>query len=156
MKKIIFITLVAALMVSLVSFAAFAKENAPGPGPRVGRGGPGMFKDLNLTIDQQQKILKIRQEFQKETMDLRFSIQNKRLELKNLWNTKPLNQAAIETKTKEIAGLRVQIANKAQVMMDKIKAVLTPEQLKTLQNNAQGRPNLHCWRKGDCGHRGME
>jgi Spy/CpxP family protein refolding chaperone len=154
MKKTLLITLIAALLISLVSFAAFAKGNMQGPGsgngPGFGRGQQGFVHDaaLKLTEDQEQKVLKIRQDFQKDTIDLRFAMQSKRIELRNLWNANPLNQAAIEAKTKEMVGLRVQMANKGKAMLEKIKAVLTPEQLKIFESHRIDRQGFGGPRQG--------
>ena len=90
---------------------------------------------LDLTPDQQQKILVIQQDFQKETLSLRFEMQKKNMELRQLWAAKPLNQAAIDPKTKEITALNVQLTTKAQAMQEKIKSVLIPEQLKKANDN---------------------
>lgn len=143
MKKTILITLMAALMVASVSFAAMAKGRGQGQGQgqmmntefRGGGRGMGNFAELKLTVDQEKKILEIRQQFQKDTIDLRFEMQKKQLELRELWTAKPLNQSAIEAKTKEVTGLRVQMTNKAQTMFEKMKAVLTPEQQKKLDES---------------------
>jgi Spy/CpxP family protein refolding chaperone len=101
--------------------------------PQMAPGVNGFFaKDLNLTIEQQQKLIAIQQQFQLDTLDLRFAIQLKNIELRELWSAKPLDQEAIETKTKEIAGLRVQFVNKGQAMKEAMKSVLTAEQQKQL------------------------
>ncbi|HYH02735.1 MAG TPA: hypothetical protein VEC37_06505 [Bacillota bacterium] len=55
--------------------------------------------------------------------------------MRQLWAAKPLNQKAIENKTKEVTALRIQISEKSQIMFDKIKAFLTPDQQKLLETN---------------------
>jgi Spy/CpxP family protein refolding chaperone len=135
-KTLIIFTMVAALMATIgYSVLAFgpAAGRGPGQGGRMGMrnaGGNGLAAELKLTPEQQRKLLAIRQQFQKDTQDLRFEVQQKMLDLRELWSAKPLNQAALESKAKEVTALRVQLATKSQTMQDKMKAVLTPEQLK--------------------------
>ncbi len=132
MKKLFLTTVVALVLVGTVSLA-FA-GNGRGQGPNQG-GGTKVFKNLNLTPEQEQKMLVIRQDFQKETQPLRFEIQKKQLELRQLWSAEKLNQGAIEAKEKEIAGLRVQMVNKARAMQDKMKSALTAEERKKLEES---------------------
>jgi Spy/CpxP family protein refolding chaperone len=65
-------------------------------------------------------------------------MQQKNLELRQLWSVKPLNQAAIGSKTKEVTALRVQITAKRDTMQEKMKAILTPEQLKLYNERTPG------------------
>ncbi|MCL6592174.1 MAG: hypothetical protein K6U80_19785 [Firmicutes bacterium] len=59
----------------------------------------------------------------------------KNLELRQLWAAKPVNQSAIDAKNKEVIAIQVQMNAKAQAMQEMIKTVLTPEQLKQLNEN---------------------
>ena len=142
MKKILLITIIAALLVGTLSLAALAF--GPGRGPGQGQaGGYGLYNNsLNLTADQQQKILAIQQDFQRDTQPLRFELQKKHLELRQLWTAKPLNQSAIEAKNKEVIAIKVQLVTKAQAMFDKIKSILTPEQQKQLGDFANFGPGF--------------
>ena len=129
MKKTLFIIFISALLVGLTAFGVAA----------AGRGkimisekfGPG---GLDLTIEQQQKILSLKQTFQKDTANLHFDLQKKNLELRQLWEAKTLDLNAINAKTNEINALKVQLIPKQRDLMEKIKAVLTPEQQKQLNN----------------------
>jgi Spy/CpxP family protein refolding chaperone len=137
MKKTLIIFTIAAMLITTIGYSVLAYGPASGrgrgQGGRMGMrngGGNGFMAELKLTSEQQQKLLVIRQQFQKDTQNLRFEMQQKNLELRQLWSAKPLNQAAIESKTKEVTALRVQITAKRDTMQEKVKAVLTPEQLK--------------------------
>jgi Spy/CpxP family protein refolding chaperone len=125
MKKLFLISLVVAVMIGAVSFSAMAFGKGPGQG-----GGNRFLNGLNLTSDQQQKILEIRQGFEKETLSVRQDLQKKMTELRQLWAADQLNQGQIDAKNKEITGIRIQLTTKSRAMMEKIKAVLTPDQLK--------------------------
>ena len=133
MKKTLLTIMVALVMAGTVSLAAFA-GNARDQGKNQA-GISKFFENLNLTSEQQQKLLVIRQDFQKETQPLRFEIQKKQLELRQLWSAESLNQSVIESKEKEVTGLRVQMVNKARTMQDKMKSVLTADQLKKLDES---------------------
>jgi Spy/CpxP family protein refolding chaperone len=144
MKKLLSIIAVTVLLVGSLAFTtlAFGPGNGACPG---GKGGFGMreLDSLNLTNDQQQKILTIRHEFEKDTLSLRQEMRKKRQELQQLWSADNLNQAAIDAKTKEMNALQIQMTQKSREMFNKIKAVLTAEQLKQLEarKQNQGRRN---------------
>lgn len=154
MKKTVLITLITSLMVTLVSFAAFGKAQQP-----LGKPGPGkgnlLFAELKLTEEQLDKIMAIRQQYEKDMIDLRYALQKKNRELAKLWAAKPLDQAAIDAKTKEVNAIRIQMRTKRDTMKEQIKAVLTPEQLKVynekMKNNKNRRPGLAPGGRCQCG-----
>jgi Spy/CpxP family protein refolding chaperone len=156
MRKTLLTTVIALVLVGMVSGSAFA--GGYGRSERPNRTGScQIFKNLELTPEQQQKLLAIRQDFQKETQPLRFEIQRKQLELRQLWSAQTLNQSAIETKTKEIAGLRVQMVKKARAMQEKMKSILTAEQRRKWEErlpkhnpDAGRRGRRGCGRRADC------
>jgi Spy/CpxP family protein refolding chaperone len=143
LKKILLITAIVALLIGSLTLAAFAY--GPGNGGGWGCKGGGNFgiNSLNLTAEQQQKILAIRQEFQKNTLALRQEMRKKRQELQPLWSADTINQGAIDAKTREMNSLRIQMVQKSREMSGKIKAVLTPEQLKQLESRKQERGQGH-------------
>lgn len=154
MKKLLSIVAVTVLLIGTIAFTALAF----GPGNGACQGGKGTgngmwgLNSLNLTNEQQQKILIIRQEFERDTLNLRQEMQKKRPELQKLWWADTLNQAAIDAKTKEMNTLRIQLKQKSRDMFNKVKAILTPEQLKQLeaqqQNRGQGKGGRG---RGGCG-----
>lgn len=132
MKKGLLTTLIVVVLVGTVSLAAFAYGNGRGrSGDQMGK--PGFFQNLNLSPEQQQKLLEVKQDYQRETQSLRFEMQKKQLELRQLWSASTLNRSAIEAKEKEVTGIRVQLVTKARAMQDKMKSILTAEQLKKLE-----------------------
>lgn len=145
MKKTLIIFTIVAMLIATIGYSVLAYGPASGSGRgqggRMGMrngGGNGFMAELKLTSEQQQKLLVIRQQFQKDTQNLRFEMQQKNLELRQLWSVKPLNQAAIGSKTKEVTALRVQITAKRDTMQEKMKAILTPEQLKLYNERTPG------------------
>ncbi|NLW47501.1 MAG: Spy/CpxP family protein refolding chaperone [Firmicutes bacterium] len=132
MKKKLLATLVVAVLVGSISLTTFAMGGGQVNG-FCEAGLPKICRRLNLTPEQELKILRIRQDFQKETQPLRFEMQRKQLELRHLWAAKILDQSKIETKEKEVSGLRVQIINKARGMREKVENTLTAEQRSKLE-----------------------
>ncbi|MEJ5330458.1 MAG: periplasmic heavy metal sensor [Desulfobaccales bacterium] len=94
---------VALLMVAVaLALGLMALEVAyaqPGMGPR----GAG------LTPEQAQKIYELRQQFLKETEDLRQQMFTKRTELTNLWAAENPDEKQIRVKQQEINALRDKI-----------------------------------------------
>ena len=149
MKKTILITMMVALLVGTCAFAAWA-DPGTGPGHFGKEGRMGIFRDLNLTLDQQQKIMTIRQDFEKDTLTIRNDMQKKNSELRQLWKANPLDQTAIDSKTKEINTIKIQMITKMRVMREKMKAVLTADQLKKINDFKQN----HQFGPGGMGKRG--
>jgi len=152
MKRLIGIGLALVLIAGTVGIAAAA--GGPGYGGRGGFGagiggqlGAGisagicrMASYLGLSDEQQQKLLQLRQDFINRTQALRFELQRKMLELRQLWAKQPLDQQAIANKTAEVTSLKVKLAEEAQSQAAAVRNVLTPEQQKKLdeaQANAQ-------------------
>lgn len=151
MRKTLLTTVIALVLVGVISGSVFA--DAYGRRQRSNQTGSyKIFKNLELTPEQQQKLLAIRQDFQKETQPLRFELQRKQLELRQLWSAQTLNQSAIEAKTKEIAGIRVQMVKKARTMQEKMKSILTAEQRRKWEENFS-QPNPGVGRRGRRGGR---
>ncbi len=89
---------------------------------------------LNLSLEQQQKIIAIRQQFENDTLFIKNDLRVKEKELRQLWAADPLNQSAIDNKTKEVNSLRIQLITKRRAMFAQMKAVLTPEQLAKIKS----------------------
>lgn len=149
MKKIIMIITLVALLIGTFTLAAWAE-----PGTGFGRFGRecrvGNYNDLNLTLEQQQKIMAIRQEFQRDTLILRNDIRKKRNELQQLWTADQLNQTTIDAKTKEMNVLKVQMVTKQKAMREKIKGILTAEQFKKMNELFKNDP-IGPRNRGNCG-----
>lgn len=161
MKKILALILTTGLLLVMVSFGVMAKgrNNSEFYGGRNRLGHQQMrLGQLDLSADQEKQILTIRQEFQKETQNLRFEHQKLQLELRQLWEAQSLDQKELEAKTKAATALEVQLAVKNQEMFEKIKKVLTPEQIKkvdTLENGPDKRFQKRTFKgKGELNHFG--
>ncbi len=94
-------------------------------------GGPrGMF-NLDLSEEQLTEIRQMMLDFQKETLELRNQMQMKQLELKELMLASPADMDQVRVKLEELAQLQVELRMKTFERQDKVKELLTPEQLKS-------------------------
>ncbi len=129
MTKAIVCVILAVFLVAALTMTAAAFS--PGPQERI----PNRFAGvLNLSDDQQQKLLVIRQDFQKNTLGIRQKLELTRFELKKLWKAQPLDSSKINAQVKIATDLQIQLVQKRREMSEKAKAVLTPEQQKNLEN----------------------
>jgi Spy/CpxP family protein refolding chaperone len=135
MKKIIF----AIIMAAILATAGVAMGQGWGKGPGMGMGygpysggarawGPGLWRALNLTPEQVEKIKALRGSFFKEKIPLRNDLMSKRLELRALWAQTNPDEEKILAKQKEINALRAQLEEKATRNRLEMLKILTPEQ----------------------------
>jgi Spy/CpxP family protein refolding chaperone len=99
----------------------------------LGRGFSGLVDRLDLTVEQQHELLMIRREYAPQILDLRLELQQKMLELQQLWNADELDEEAIAQKAGEVAALRVRLTKAEEALAEKEKQVLTPQQLEKLE-----------------------
>src|SRR4030042_1325018 len=97
------------------------------------KGSPDMkmeefIKSLNLSEEQVTEIKRILLDFQKDTLELRNSLQIKELEVKALLLQPLTEMTKIKAKYEEIAGLQVEIKVKTIERYLEIKGLLNPEQ----------------------------
>nr|WP_269206144.1 Spy/CpxP family protein refolding chaperone [Capillibacterium thermochitinicola] len=109
-----------------------------GGGIGVACGLPGaqgiQWRNLDLTPEQSEKILTIRQEFAKDTLELRQQLQRAQLELHQLWAAENPDQTAINQKLAAMTPLRLELKKKIQEAQKQIESILTPEQLEQYNN----------------------
>ena len=124
MKRTIWIFIAAILVISMFTCVAWAGSDFETDDYIMDNN-----NGLNLSLEQQQKIMAIRQQFENDTLSIKNDLRVKEKELRQLWAADPLNQSAIDNKTKEVNSLRIQLITKRRAMFAQMKAVLTPEQL---------------------------
>jgi len=136
MKKII----VVGMLVTLLAAAGLvmAQGSEKGSGMEMGygphSGGHGLWRALNLTPEQTQKIQALRESFFKETLPLRNDLMSKKLEMRSLWLQANPDEEKILAKQKEISVLRVQLGERAIKNRFEMRQILTPEQQAKLAN----------------------
>ncbi|HNR65635.1 MAG TPA: hypothetical protein PKJ95_05005, partial [Atribacterota bacterium] len=75
--------------------------------------------------------------FQKETLELRQQIQTKQLELRELRLSSDPDLNQVKAKFEEISKLQLEIRMKAFERQQKVKEILTPEQLENCRQGLQ-------------------
>ena len=88
----------------------------------------GFIKSLNLSEEQITEINKTLLDFQKDTVELRNSIQIRELEVKALLLEPQTELVKIRVKLEEIADLQVELKVKTIEKYLEVKDLLTPEQ----------------------------
>lgn len=122
------------LLVFILSAASLAYAF---PGYGLGKG--QAFKDLNLTDEQIKKITDIRTQYFDKMLTLRNDLAKLNFELRNLYLQNNPDQKLIDDKISKIKELKDKMLSLKQEEFEKIKGVLTAEQLSKLQNQ-QGLP----------------
>lgn len=149
-KKLVILTLIIAITVVFLGLtqSIYAQENKPLMKQKMLpcksgefremmdkrlKGSPDMMmeefiKSLNLSEEQVTEIKKVLLDFQKDTLELRNSLQIKELEVKALLLEPLTEMTKIKAKYEEIAELQIEIRVKTIERYLEIKGLLTPEQ----------------------------
>lgn len=143
-NKLLMFSLLVALAFMLVSFGVTSADaHGRGQGP-CGMGGPGQGfgslgedgpmprnfgQSLNLSTEQQQKMQALQFAFVKNTLDTREELGKKRLERKALLESDPVEWKKVDQLTDDIAKLEATMEKEKMRHREKVKKILTPEQL---------------------------
>jgi len=152
--KLMVLTLVVAISVVFLGFAqsSYAQQNAPLVKQKMQQQKSSVFREmmerrlkdspavkmgefiesLNLSEEQKTEINKTLLDFQKDTVELRNSIQIKKLEVKALLLEPQTELVKIRAKLQEIADLQVELKVKTIEKYLEVKDLLTPEQQEKL------------------------
>lgn len=142
------ISLVAILFLAILTVAPLtAQEPAPmapdqdedlfeGPGPGMGPG-QGMFKQLDLSTEQIEKLRDMRTSHQKEMIPLRAELKVARIELRELVRAGD-NTSAIDAKIDQIGKLQTQLEKKRVQNQLQMRSILTPEQRQKMEMGRAG------------------
>src|SRR5262244_3275584 len=136
-----------ALAASIAVAQTVTTDQSNPQGPRTGhfRGdhkGPGwggmrggMFKQLNLTEDQQAKIKQIRENFATQNKPLTDQLRAKRQELRQASEGGTFNEALATQKLTEMASLEAKMMGERFKLHQEMLSVLTPEQKAQLEQS---------------------
>ena len=120
-------------------FAGPGSSGGPwGPGQRMGTfgpafgEGPGPGQRLNLTKEQIDTMREMRDRYFQETRDMRYELAQKKLEMRKLFTDPKVDDATLLAKQKEVSSLRQKLMDKMAQMMIEGRKILTPEQIKKL------------------------
>ncbi len=152
--KLMVLTLVVAISVVFLGFAqsSYAQQNAPLVKQKMQQQKGNEFREmmerklkdspavkmrefiesLNLSEEQKNEINKTLLDFQKDTVELRNSIQIRELEVKALLLEPQTELVKIRAKMEEIADLQIELKVKTIEKYLEVKNLLTPEQQEKL------------------------
>ena len=149
MKKLTLVLMAFVLGVLLtVPAFAFGPRGGNGPGGCYQGNCPGgerdyypdkMFKKLNLTDEQKNKIEALVTAREKEIRPIREKMFDKSVELRRLWLNENPDKDKILALQKEARTLRDNMEDKATALRFEIRKILTPEQQAKLANFGWGR-----------------
>ena len=118
-----------------ISFAYGPRGGGSGMGVPCLAEGRAMHKDLNLTKEQAEKMWQLKDKLYNDTKSLRYNLFQKRFELKGLYDNPDVQDAAILSKQKEINALKAQLQDKRAEFKLAQRRILTPEQIKKLDEH---------------------
>jgi periplasmic protein CpxP/Spy len=95
----------------------------------------GMFRQLNLTADQQAKIKQIRESFATQNKPLHDQLRAKRQELRQASEGGTFNEALATQKLTEMASLEAKVMGERFKLHQEMLSVLTPEQKAQLEQS---------------------
>ncbi len=141
----------------LVIAAPFSFAQMGGPGPECGCQGAGMsmrrhdgmmmkqgphfqriLASLGLDENQKKAVSDIRSRVAKDTVRKRADLQIARIDLRNILNKDKVDMAAVESNLKKTATLQTEIRLSHIKAWQEVKALLTPEQKKKLDELRAG------------------
>ena len=171
--KVIQRNTLAALVASAALVAAgavWAQDSPPGD-PSAANAGEGMsrgpasmqhramMEKLNLTEVQTKKIEDIRYQHQKKAITLRADLESARLDLGRMMRADQPDSRAINSQIDKLGQARITLEKDRVAQMLEMRAILTPDQLKTWRQMRGGRhggfrPGMHGDAPGGMWHEG--
>jgi Spy/CpxP family protein refolding chaperone len=133
-KTIIVGLTVVFLMASMVYAQTQGESRQRGDGQR-GR----IFKELNLTQEQEKKLEENRGVQREELMKLRMAIKEKQTKLQEELKNPALTRATVEPLVSEIKSLQAQLIDHRISGIFAVKEILTPEQFAKFQQMTEKR-----------------
>lgn len=130
--KLVVIALAVVFLASGVAYAQSEGEHTPADKEQKSR----IFKELNLTAEQQQKLKENRKAQREGMMNLRASIKEKYVKLQNDLKDPAVTKVAIEPLVNEIKSLQGQLVDNRIAGIFAVKEILTPEQFTKFQQAA--------------------
>ncbi len=119
---------------------AMGTDGGPGwkGGPGAGRGAGRLAAELNLSKEQQDKLVQLRNKHWEEMKPLRDEMFQARQEMRQLFTDPATGDATILEKQKQIAALQQKMQEKMVQFRLEQRKVFTPEQLNKMKDLPQG------------------
>jgi periplasmic protein CpxP/Spy len=147
MKKIRL--LIVGLVVALLAVSsAYAQEQNAGK-PDAGKIKEGIYKELNLTVDQQQKLEANRKAQREKMMQLHQAMMGKEKQMREALGDPAVNRASVEQLAGEIKSLQGQLIDQRVSGIFAVKEILTPEQVTKLNQIMEKRREDRKEHQGD-------
>jgi protein CpxP len=127
LSKGLFLTVLAA---PLAALPAQAGKGGEGKGARMGGGGMGFFKELNLSEEQRAKLKELRENNKGDLKPKREALKKARDEFRSLMGSENATDAQIRSAFQKLQALRSEVATGSIDRMLAVRQVLTPEQRK--------------------------
>lgn len=139
-KKTFLICLVLVLVLGAVFAVSAGGRRGFAPAPSWAVGGCfGLVEALDLTDDQLAKLKEIEKTTYEKTKEIRSKLQDLLFEIGQLRLAKNPDKAAIEAKMDQVMKLRKQLYEIQEDRWQKVKSILTKEQLEKLNRLRWGR-----------------
>jgi len=155
MKKV-YTVLLAAVLIA-IGTAVYAAPPSPSEkgSPEGGFEGTSshhqpFFAKLGLSEEQKARMRDVWSRYRTDVHDLRYTLMEKRLEMRKLFTDPKTDQATLLSKEKELSGLKQKLDERRTQAMLEWRSILTPEQIGKLDMMPRGRRL-----SGMCRGRGM-
>ena len=142
MKKL-FVGMIAVCFIALatVVFAAPTDQTPSVVAPARHQGG---YAGFQLSNEQRDKMREIKTRYRQETRDMRYDLEQKRLEMRKLFTDPKTDDAILLAKAKELNALKLKLMDKMAEMKIERRKIYTPEQLQKLDRpGMNGRYGQH-------------
>jgi len=127
------------LAVSFLTVSSvYAQEQNVGK-PDGARAKEGIYKELNLTPEQQQKLEENRKVHREKTTQLRTTMMEKEKQLQQALKDPVVTRAKVEPLVNEIKSLQAQLIDQRVSGIFAVKEILTPEQISKLHQAMEKR-----------------
>jgi len=125
--------LLAWLPALLLAASVVVTAQPTGPGPQ------RLMKDLDLTEAQTAKLKDLQTAHMKAMTDLQANVKKAGIDLRSLMTADNPDKSAIKAKMKDVADLRLKVADARVDHLFEVRSVLTPEQQKKWKGLRQER-----------------
>ena len=118
---------------------------------------PKVIEKLKLTDEQRKAMDDIFQQHREKLVDLRGNVEKAEIEMQPLVRADQPNESAVLAQIDKVAQARAELEKANARFLFELRAKLTPEQWKQVQEFRQNRPEMRRdWRNGDRGPRGAK
>ncbi len=115
---------------------------------------PQIAEKLNLTEDQKKSMDVIFQQHREQLVDLRATVEKAEIEMDPLVKADQPNESAVMAQIDKVAQARAELEKANARFLFELRAKLTPDQWKQVQEFRQSHEGMHQMRRGGAGRTG--